>query len=157
MFVSQASIAQGGDVHSYNLKKQIEVVKNCRTVKKGDLKYNSATPKVDVDPETLVRSIFTDGEGRIMANHSIGCYLRWKGTQVRAGELSSSDETIVLVLDSYERTLSLEIVLDLVFNLIHNTMKSSIGCYILWLKGFPRVEVVQQVSFCVEVSDRVSH
>ncbi|PCD23943.1 hypothetical protein AU210_015457 [Fusarium oxysporum f. sp. radicis-cucumerinum] len=54
MFVSQASIAQGGDVHSYNLKKQIEVVKNCRTVKKGDLKYNSATPKVDVDPETLV-------------------------------------------------------------------------------------------------------
>ncbi|RKL27489.1 Urease [Fusarium proliferatum] len=54
MFVSQASIAQGGDVHSYGLKKQIEVVKNCRTVKKSDLKYNSATPKVEVDPETLV-------------------------------------------------------------------------------------------------------
>ncbi|ENH69263.1 Urease [Fusarium oxysporum f. sp. cubense race 1] len=54
MFVSQASIVQGGDVHSYNLKKQIEVVKNCRTVKKYDLKYNSATPKVEVDPETLV-------------------------------------------------------------------------------------------------------
>ncbi|RKK68716.1 Urease [Fusarium oxysporum] len=54
MFVSQASITQGGDVHSYNLKKQIEVVKNCRTVKKYDLKYNSATPKVEVDPETLV-------------------------------------------------------------------------------------------------------
>ncbi|RBA15646.1 urea amidohydrolase (urease) alpha subunit [Fusarium proliferatum] len=54
MFVSQASIAQGGDVHSYGLKKQIEVVKNCRTVKKSDLKYNSAIPKVEVDPETLV-------------------------------------------------------------------------------------------------------
>ncbi|KAI7763483.1 hypothetical protein LZL87_010548 [Fusarium oxysporum] len=54
MFVSQASIAQGGDVHSYNLKKQIEAVKNCRTVKKCDLKYNSATPKVEIDPETLV-------------------------------------------------------------------------------------------------------
>src|SRR6478752_3848814 len=120
MFVSQASIVQGGDVHSYNLKKQIEVVKNCRTVKKYDLKYNSATPKVEVDPETLVSSMFPDIDGRIMANHPIGCYLRWKGTQVRAGELSSSDETIVLVLDSYERALSLEIVLDLVFNLNHN-------------------------------------
>ncbi|KAI1036175.1 hypothetical protein LB504_011413 [Fusarium proliferatum] len=57
MFVSQASIAQGGDVHSYGLKKQIEVVKNCRTVKKSDLKYNSATPKVEVDPKTLHLSI----------------------------------------------------------------------------------------------------
>ncbi|KAM0415544.1 hypothetical protein ACHAPD_006745 [Fusarium lateritium] len=54
MFVSQASISQSGDVHSYNLKKQIEVVKNCRTVKKSDLKFNSAKPKVEVDPETLV-------------------------------------------------------------------------------------------------------
>ncbi|KAI8648169.1 Urease [Fusarium keratoplasticum] len=54
MFVSQASISQEGDVHSYNLRKQIEVVKNCRTVTKNDLKYNNATPKVDVDPESLV-------------------------------------------------------------------------------------------------------
>ncbi|UZP36642.1 hypothetical protein NXS19_004458 [Fusarium pseudograminearum] len=53
MFVSQASASQGGDIHSYNLKKQIEVVKNCRTVTKGDLKFNSATPNIDVDPETL--------------------------------------------------------------------------------------------------------
>jgi urease len=65
MFVSQASIAQGGDVHSYGLKKQIEVVKNCRTVKKSDLKYNSATPKVEVDPETLVSTISVDGDERI--------------------------------------------------------------------------------------------
>ena len=54
MFVSQASVAEGGDVHSYNLRKQIEVVKNCRTVTKHDLKYNDATPKIEVDPETLV-------------------------------------------------------------------------------------------------------
>lgn len=54
MFVSQASAAKGGDVHSYNLRKQIEVVKNCRTVTKHDLKYNDATPKIEVDPKTLV-------------------------------------------------------------------------------------------------------
>ncbi|KAL5590947.1 hypothetical protein FOBRF1_014504 [Fusarium oxysporum] len=64
MFVSQASIAQGGDVHSYNLKKQIEVVKNCRTVKKCDLKYNSATPKVEVDPETLFSKSLDDINGQ---------------------------------------------------------------------------------------------
>lgn len=56
MFVSQASAAEGGDVHSYNLRKQIEVVKNCRTVTKHDLKYNDATPKIEVDPKTLVVS-----------------------------------------------------------------------------------------------------
>lgn len=65
MFVSQASMAQGGDVHLYGLKKQIEVVKNCRTVKKSDLKYNSATPKVEVDPETLVSTISVNGDERI--------------------------------------------------------------------------------------------
>lgn len=54
MFVSQASVAKDGDVHFYNLKKQIEVVKNCRTVTKDDLKYNDATPKIDVDLKTLV-------------------------------------------------------------------------------------------------------
>lgn len=54
MFVSQASISQEGDVPSYNLKKQIEVVKDCRSVTKKDLKYNDATPNITVDPETLV-------------------------------------------------------------------------------------------------------
>lgn len=57
MFVSKASIADGGDVHSYKLRKQIEVVKNCRTVSKHSLKFNSATPKVEVDPETLVSTV----------------------------------------------------------------------------------------------------
>lgn len=54
MFVSQASAANGGDVSSYGLRKQVEVVKNCRTVKKQDLKYNTATPTIQVDPNTLV-------------------------------------------------------------------------------------------------------
>lgn len=56
MFVSQASAAEGGDVSSYGLKKQVEVVKNCRTVQKQDLKFNTATPVINVDPETLVSS-----------------------------------------------------------------------------------------------------
>ena len=54
MFVSQASAANGGEVSSYGLRKQVEVVKNCRTVKKQDLKYNTATPIIQVDPDTLV-------------------------------------------------------------------------------------------------------
>lgn len=54
MFVSKASVSRGGDVPSYNLKKQVEVVKNCRTVTKNHMKYNSATPKVAVDAKTLV-------------------------------------------------------------------------------------------------------
>lgn len=54
MFVSQASAANGGDVSSYDLRKQVEVVKNCRTVRKQDLKYNTATPIIQVDPDTLV-------------------------------------------------------------------------------------------------------
>ena len=29
-------------------------VKNCRTVKKRDLKLNDALPKIEVDPETYV-------------------------------------------------------------------------------------------------------
>lgn len=54
MFVSQASAAEGGGVSSYGLRKQVEVVKNSRTVKKQDLKFNAATPVIKVDPETLV-------------------------------------------------------------------------------------------------------
>ena len=54
MLVSQASAANGGDVSSYGLRKQVEVVKNCRTVRKQDLKYNTATPIIQVDPDTLV-------------------------------------------------------------------------------------------------------
>lgn len=54
MFVSQASVSLSGTVPSYGLNKQIEVVKNCRKITKTDLKFNSATPKLDVDPNTFV-------------------------------------------------------------------------------------------------------
>ena len=59
MFVSKAGVSHSGSVHSYNLKKQVEIVKNCRAVTKHDLKFNNATPKVDVDPETFVRCILS--------------------------------------------------------------------------------------------------
>ena len=57
MFVSKAGASQSGAVQSYNLRKQIEVVKNCRDVAKHDLKFNTYTPKMDVNPKTYVRCI----------------------------------------------------------------------------------------------------
>lgn len=53
LFVSKAGIASGA-VDSYDLKKRIEVVKNCRTVKKHDMKFNGAMPDMKVDPELYV-------------------------------------------------------------------------------------------------------
>ncbi|KAK4696381.1 urease, partial [Lecanoromycetidae sp. Uapishka_2] len=52
-FVSKASV-ETGTVATYNLRKRIEVVKNCRNVGKKDMKYNDAMPKMRVDPETYV-------------------------------------------------------------------------------------------------------
>ncbi|KAK1220516.1 Urease [Marasmius sp. AFHP31] len=46
-FVSQASLSSG----SFTGKRRYEAVKGCREVKKSDMKLNSATPKVEVDPE----------------------------------------------------------------------------------------------------------
>lgn len=53
MFVSQAGIDTGA-VASYGLGKRIEAIKNCRKVKKEDLKYNGATPQMSVDAESFV-------------------------------------------------------------------------------------------------------
>jgi len=50
-FVSQASLASGL-VKTYNLSKRVEAVKNCRHVGKKDMKYNDATPRMKVDPES---------------------------------------------------------------------------------------------------------
>ena len=55
-FVSKASV-ETGTVQTYNLRKRIEVVKNCRNIGKRDMKYNELMPKMKVDPETYV-SIF---------------------------------------------------------------------------------------------------
>ncbi len=56
-FVSQASL---GTVESYGLTKRIEAVKGCRALTKKDLKYNDATPQIEVDPETY--KVTADGE-----------------------------------------------------------------------------------------------
>jgi urease len=53
MFVSKAGV-ESGSVNSYGLKKQIEIVRNTRTVTKLDMKFNNATPKMEVDPEAFV-------------------------------------------------------------------------------------------------------
>jgi len=53
LFVSKASV-ESGVIDSYNLRKQIEPVKNCRTVTKHDMKFNNATPHMEVDPELFV-------------------------------------------------------------------------------------------------------
>ncbi|KAF8211933.1 urease [Mycena galopus ATCC 62051] len=50
-FVSQISIASG-TVQSYGLSKRFEAVRNCRSVSKKDMKWNDATPKMKVDPES---------------------------------------------------------------------------------------------------------
>ena len=66
MFVSEASL---DTVQDYGLKKRIEPVKDCREVNikdktgvitgreklgKKHMKFNSVTPKMEVDPETYV-------------------------------------------------------------------------------------------------------
>ncbi|RMJ26055.1 Urea amidohydrolase [Aspergillus sp. HF37] len=58
MFVSKAGV-ENGSVASYNLKKRIEIVKNCRTVTKHDMKFNNAMPEMEVDPELF--TVVADG------------------------------------------------------------------------------------------------
>lgn len=53
LFVSKAGVATGA-VESYNLKKRIEVVKNCRSVQKHHMKFNGAMPEMKVDAESFV-------------------------------------------------------------------------------------------------------
>ncbi|KAF5228104.1 hypothetical protein FAUST_11324 [Fusarium austroamericanum] len=107
MFVSQASASQGGDVHSYNLKKQIEVVKNCRTVKKSDLKFNSATPDVDVDPETLAVTC----DGMALKSEPTPCTFEGRSRrttrQSRTTSVSSSAHSPVVNHTSHDDTLGL--------------------------------------------------
>ncbi|KAJ3795853.1 urease [Lentinula aff. detonsa] len=58
-FVSQISI-ESGTVASYGLSKRFEAVKNCRNIGKKDMKWNDATPKITVDPESY--EVRADGE-----------------------------------------------------------------------------------------------
>ncbi|HOB32590.1 MAG TPA: urease subunit alpha, partial [Verrucomicrobiota bacterium] len=50
-FVSRLSKSKGV-VAGYGLSKRIEAVKDCRNIGKKDLKWNDATPRITVDPET---------------------------------------------------------------------------------------------------------
>jgi urease len=43
-----------GMVQEYGLKKRVEAVKDCRTVRKSDMKFNDRRPKMKVDPERYV-------------------------------------------------------------------------------------------------------
>jgi urease len=51
LFVSQLSL-QHGTVQSYGIKKRIEAVKGCRSIRKSDMKLNNHMPNLHVDPET---------------------------------------------------------------------------------------------------------
>jgi urease len=53
-FVSQISL-QSGTIASYGLSKRFEAVKHCRN---KDMKWNDATPKMRVDPESY--DVFAD-------------------------------------------------------------------------------------------------
>jgi urease subunit alpha len=56
-FVSQASLADGCQ---QRFRKKAVAVANCRNIGKKDMVHNSATPKIQVDPETY--EVRADGE-----------------------------------------------------------------------------------------------
>jgi urease subunit alpha len=58
-FVSKLSAAKG-IAAGYGLSKRIEAVKDCRNIGKASMKWNDATPKITVDPETY--QVVADGE-----------------------------------------------------------------------------------------------
>jgi urease len=43
-----------GKVKEYGLKKRVEAVKGCRSVRKSDMKFNDKRPRMKVDPERYV-------------------------------------------------------------------------------------------------------
>ena len=49
-FVSAISL-ENGAITSYGLRKRAEAVRGCRVVRKKDMKWNAATPRMHVDPE----------------------------------------------------------------------------------------------------------
>jgi urease alpha subunit len=58
-FVSKLSL-DSNVAQTYNLNKELYPVRNCRNVKKSDMKLNNATPLIKVDPETY--QVTADGE-----------------------------------------------------------------------------------------------
>nr|BAB62910.1 urease [Trichophyton benhamiae] len=51
IFVSQSSV-DDGVIDTYDIKKRVEPVKNCRNIGKEDMKFNDTMPKMHVDPES---------------------------------------------------------------------------------------------------------
>jgi urease subunit alpha len=49
-----------GVAAGYGLSKRIEAVRGCRSIGKQDMKWNDATPRITVDPETY--AVTADGE-----------------------------------------------------------------------------------------------
>lgn len=60
-FVSQAGL-DSGNVARYALGKRLSAVRACRSVGKRDLLFNSATPRIEVDPETYT----VKADGRVL-------------------------------------------------------------------------------------------
>jgi urease subunit alpha len=58
-FVSQAALAAGVPT-ALGLRTRVEAVRNCRALGKRDMVHNSATPTIEVDPETY--QVRADGE-----------------------------------------------------------------------------------------------
>ncbi|KAI0048100.1 urease [Auriscalpium vulgare] len=58
-FVSQISLDSGA-IAGYGLARRFEAVRNCRRVRKSDMKWNDLTPHVKVDPESY--EVRADGE-----------------------------------------------------------------------------------------------
>jgi len=63
-FVSQLC-RDKGIAASYGLTKRIEAVRGCRRLGKKDMKWNDATPRITVDPETY--EVTADGEALVCA------------------------------------------------------------------------------------------
>ncbi len=59
LFMSKVAV-ESGVPERLGLQKTVEAVVGCRSIGKQDLKWNNATPKIDVDPETYTVSV--DGE-----------------------------------------------------------------------------------------------
>ena len=58
-FVSQAAL-HARMIEGYGLSSRLVAVRNCRNIGKSDMKFNDATPKMKVDPETFL--VYADGE-----------------------------------------------------------------------------------------------
>ncbi len=67
-FVSRAAL-ETGQATTYGLRKRLEPVRGCRGLGKKDMKWNDATPRITVDPETY--RVTADGQPLTCAPASV--------------------------------------------------------------------------------------